>query len=194
MPPSALIYHFGIKEKLFHETLRYHFLEKSRFAEFFECFKSASADDPMSISMAVYNTTAHVMRACCGNTNEASVLRGLLVCMFVEGGPKAAEIVKGMREDFMLCAYEKLRAFKADMSDTDLFWWTQNFWGRVFFPMYGEKFFQDVLRKGKYAPDFVESLIYRTTRCSCLSIGLPMPDIPDPWRVKFGGENMPGKQ
>ncbi len=182
--PSALIYHFGSKENLFQETLRYHIVENGQFEHLFDAFNNIGENpDAQQVSNAIYASLRGIFRVCHGPRGKVANLNGLIICMLNDAGSLPNKMVHKLGDDMMSKhIYKILRVLNKNISDTDLFWWSRQFWSMILYSICAQPLILAQSGEKKYSEDFVESLAFRSAKTCCLLIGLPVPEADDKWK------------
>ena len=181
--PSALIYHFGSKENLFQETLRYHIIENGQFEHLFDAFNGLGDNpEPQVVSNTIYATLRGIYTACHGPRGKVANLNGLIICMLNDGGQLPNKMVHKLGDEMMSKRiYKILRTINKNISDMDLFWWSRQFWSMILYTICAQPLILAQSGEKKYSEEFVESLAFRSAKACCILIGLPIPEADDKW-------------
>ncbi len=182
--PSALIYHFGSKENLFQETLRYHIIENGQFEHLFDAFNGLGDNpEPQVVSNTIYATLRGIYTACHGPRGKVANLNGLIICMLNDGGQLPNKMVHKLGDEMMSKRiYKILRTINKNISDMDLFWWSRQFWSMILYTICAQPLILAQSGEKKYSEEFVESLAFRSAKACCILIGLPIPEADDKWK------------
>ncbi len=182
--PSALIYHFGSKENLFQETLRYHIIENGQFEHLFDAFNGLGDNpEPQVVSNTIYATLRGIYTACHGPRGKVANLNGLIICMLNDGGQLPNKMVHKLGDEMMSKRiYKILRTINKNISDMDLFWWSRQFWSMILYTICAQPLILAQSGEKKYSEEFVESLAFRSAKACCILIGLPIPKADDKWK------------
>lgn len=184
--PSAFIYHFGNKENLFNETLRYNILEGSKFFNFFSGFDKLDASNPQAISDALLVCMRDIILAFMDESQKKMSNSGaLIVRLLIDGNMEANDMVRKLGEEAMskLCAL--IKQVNPSLSDNDINWWRSLFWALIFYPIIGNKMFLSKSGEQKYSKDFLNTMALRTTTVCCLRAGLPRPTGEETWKYSY---------
>ena len=182
--PSALIYHFGSKENLFQETLRYHIIENGQFEHLFDAFNGLGDNpEPQVVSNTIYATLRGIYTACHGPRGKVANLNGLIICMLNDGGQLPNKMVHKLGDEMMSKRiYKILRTINKNIGDMDLFWWSRQFWSMILYTICAQPLILAQSGEKKYSEEFVESLAFRSAKACCILIGLPIPEADDKWK------------
>lgn len=174
--PSALMYHFGDKERLFAETLRYHLFESTHVDGLFDPIKKVGAVSPQRLSDAIHVSTRNLLWMCHG-PRRVPHLNGLLICLLTEAGSEVRQLflqLEGRMEEGMP---EILRQACPGLTDEDVFFWLQLFWSQIFHTITAGPLILEELQSGAtYAPEMLEAMAWRIAWHCCLPLGLPAPE------------------
>ncbi len=182
--PSALIYHFGSKENLFKETLRYHIFDNLKLYSLFDAFENLKEDDPQSISNAIYDTFNAVIHALFGGRKRMNCLSGMMIALLTDGTKEANALVQKMGTEAISKGFPLMRKFNPKITDTDFFWWDHFFYAMILYPVYTEKMILSHTGEKKFSEEFLESYVRRACKICCFSTGLPLPSQmsgPEKW-------------
>ena len=95
-------------------------------------------------------------------------------------------MIQVLGDETMANVYRLLHQANPRLSDTDVYWWSHMFWALIFYPMYGELLLLSESGEKKYSAEFLDSLAYRTAYACCVTLGLPIPQGEDNWRLSKG--------
>lgn len=187
-PPSALIYHFGSKENLFLETLRYHIIENTRLDNLLSPFRDADPDQPQSVSNALLATICNILRTCHGPTGRTTNLNGLIVSILNDSGMAVNREFRQYCDDAMEPVYILLMQANPALDRTDIFWWSHMFWAQILYTINGKLMLLSEINERKFTEQFLHAMAWRLTCQCCLPVGLPPPCRSDNWTVPLSGK------
>lgn len=186
-PPSALIYHFGSKENLFLETLRYHIIENTRLDHLLTPFLDADAAQPQTISDALLASIRNILRSCHGPTGRSTNLNGLIVSILNDSGMAINREFRQYCDDAMEPVYSLLLEANPDLERTDIFWWSHMFWAQILYTINGKLMLLSEINERKFTEEFLDTMAWRLTCQCCLPVGLPLPTGGNGWAMRAVG-------
>ena len=185
-PFGAITYHFKTKKNLFKRTLEHFILDNARFDTLFEAFDKADPTKPETLSVAMFESVRNLVYVCHKPGFRIKNINGLIITLLRDGGKEANKMIQVLGNETMANVYRLLHQANPRLSDTDVYWWSHMFWALIFYPMYGELLLLSESGEKKYSAEFLDSLAYRTAYACCVTLGLPIPQGEDNWRLSKG--------
>lgn len=187
-PPSALIYHFGSKENLFTETLKFHIIENGRLECIFDPFRQADPTNSQTISDALHESISDLLRVCHGPTGRAPNLNGLIICLLTDSSLPVSRAFQQFGDAIMGHVFHMLMENNPKLTPTDIFWWSHLFWSQIFYPVVGRQLLLAETKQRKFSREFIKSMAWRIASQVCMPLGLPCPGGKDEWEFEITEE------
>lgn len=178
---SAIIYHFKSKKNFFQTIVYQYFVEKAKFGDVFLPILEADENDLNAVSKAIYESINNVLTTLFDPQKKVKHLSGLLMTVLRDGGADFNNRFMLYCETTETKAIEKLKKMRSHLSQTDIFWVIQSFWGLVLYTMYAKHFMLAHLQQKKITRDFVDSMVFYCTKRICLAFELPLPEGSENW-------------
>ncbi|MBE6414008.1 MAG: TetR/AcrR family transcriptional regulator [Verrucomicrobiaceae bacterium] len=178
---SAIIYHFKSKKNFFQTIVYQYFVEKAKFGDAFIPIVDADENNPQAISQAIYDSINNILTLLFDPQKKIKYLSGLLMTVLRDGGPDFNNKFMLYCEASETKAIEKLKRIHPNLSETDIFWEIQSFWGIVLYTMYAKHFVLAHIQQKKITRDFINCMTLRYAKRICQVFNLPIPEGDESW-------------
>ncbi|MDR1284105.1 MAG: TetR/AcrR family transcriptional regulator [Opitutaceae bacterium] len=178
---SSLVYHFGTKEKLFEETIRYHVVEKSGLETLFDPLVSGPArQTPQTVADALRKVVRNFLEVCHG-PQRVPLLDGLLLHALTDGNRQACSLVRELFERPRQQVFERLRQVSPSLAGQDVESWFQLFRAEVLYLSVARTLILAQHGWTEYPPGWLDFTAHRIAWHCCLPLGLPEPSVRVAW-------------
>ena len=171
---SAIIYHFKSKKNFFQTIVYQYFVEKAKFGDAFIPIVEADENDAQAISKAIYKSIDNILTVLFDPQKKIKYLSGLLTTVLRDGGSDFNNKFMHYCEKSETEAIEKLKKIRPHLSQTDIFWEIQSFWGLVLYTMYAKHFMLAHMQQKKITREFIDSMVIHYTKRICSALDLPI--------------------
>ncbi|MBO5254542.1 MAG: helix-turn-helix transcriptional regulator, partial [Opitutales bacterium] len=170
---SAIIYHFRSKKNFFQTIVYQYFVEEAKFGDLFLPIVEADENDEQAISKAIYKSIDNILTVLFDPKKRIKYLSGLLATVLRDGGSDFNNKFMLYCETSETKAIEKLKKIRPHLSQTDIFWEIQSFWGFVLYTMYAKHFMLAHMQQKKITREFIDSMVIYHTKRICKVFELP---------------------
>lgn len=191
---SSLVYHFGTKEKLFEETIRYHVVEKSGLETLFDPLVSGSARlTPQAASDALRKVVRDFLEVCHG-PRRVPLLNGLLLHALTDGNRQACSLIRELVERPRQQVFERLRQVSPSLDRQDVESWFQLFQAEVLYLSVARALILKQHGWTEYPPGWLDFTAHRIAWHCCLPLGLPEPSGRVEWAPASAAGMLPSAE
>jgi AcrR family transcriptional regulator len=175
---SNIIYHFGSKENLYLEAIRFFTLGMAQLNSHFAGLFSVDPADKQAVANMLHQSIHSFLHACHGPDSVKSMM-GLYLGILVDGNDKALKMLFDCFADVQVALPQFFKSVCPQMGDMQLAFMQQLLWSLLQYPVVSKRLIlYDMKLKDDYSEEYLTAAAWHIAMYVCLPLGLPVPQTP----------------
>lgn len=172
---SNIIYHFGSKENLYLEAIRFFTLGMAQLNSHFAPLFSVDTTNKQAVADILHQCIHSFLHACHGPDSVKNMM-GLYLGILVEGNDKALAMLFDCFADVQTALPQFFKSVCPEMGDVQLAFMQQLLWSLLQYPVVSKRLIlYDMKLKDDYTEEYLTAAAWHIAMYVCLPLGLPLP-------------------